>query len=142
MYSNNKIFCFLFQTNFTEDICKKIIPKEKSVQVWKLYINSCNIEKFFNEINFYDKMIIYNWFMLNILNFVIKANINIPNITSFRLTKPLCYEIFPKCSEYLWSIWLNNANEDPEKFISIINIKYKLCLTLWNSDVNNDCQEL
>jgi len=139
MYSENKTFCFIFQTNFTEDISKQIFPKEKSVQIWKLWINCYNnVEKFFNEINFYNKMKIYNWFMLNIVKFVIEAKIRIPNITSFLLTKPLCYEIFPECSEYLWSIWLNNANEDPEKFISIINIKYKLCLTLWNSDVNND----
>lgn len=135
MYSENTIFCTLFKNNFTRDVCNKIISKQKADIVWELWkLSSCNTASFFNQINFYDKMNFHHWFMMNIVQFINNAKIQIPEITSFSLTKPLCDELFPKCSDVVWDIWINHANENPEKFISLVNIKYKLCMTLWQSN--------
>jgi hypothetical protein len=135
MYTENTIFCDLFQSNFTRSVCDQLIPKQKSSAIWALW-EQCNRDPtiFLPQINFYDKMEIHHWFMVNIILFINKAKIQIPNITSFSLTKPLCDEIFPKCSNIVWNIWVNHANEDPVKFISLINVKYKLCMILWQKN--------
>jgi hypothetical protein len=58
----------------------------------------------------------------------------IPDIKSFTLTKQISTELFYHSKDELWRIWIEKANQDPQKFIRIINMKYKLCLSLWSQN--------
>jgi hypothetical protein len=129
MYTENQIFCRLFTDNFTKTIADSINPN-----LWGIWEKSKNIEHFINKINIYDKFNIYYWFFQNVIHFTNASKMEIPDIKSFTLTKQISTELFYHSKDELWRIWIEKANQDPQKFISIINMKYKLCLSLWSQN--------
>lgn len=130
MYTDNSSFVDAFKSYFSD---KKKFYNITNTNTLSLinYWEKLNgdVRSFFACINVYDKIKIYAWIRQNAMLFTHNLKI----IQEYKLDKDTCITVFGEDSDKLWKIW-ESCGKNPEKFISTVTVKDKICLSLWTKD--------